>query len=187
MMFRRTPTPPPASPAPMSEAELLLEHANIMRKLASDMASQHLTLMLVGDGSPMNNLVRDTVGANRRSMEEAADHLQVLARESRLRPPGLTLWPFVLRLGLSFAVGITIAPFTLMALFWAIDQIAPLSPNEKQSAAELHWMEQTERRVAAADANPASSGRISAKIDLGRPASKPSDTSLAPGPYHAAR
>ncbi|WP_267381398.1 MULTISPECIES: hypothetical protein [unclassified Sphingomonas] len=115
----------------MSEAEILLEHANVVRKLASDMASQHLTLMLVGDGSPMNNLVRDTVGANRRSMEEAADHLQRLARESRLRPPRLTLWQFVLRLGLSFAVGITIAPFTLMALFWAIDQIAPprLSPT----------------------------------------------------------
>lgn len=125
MMFRRPPPPPSTYPAPMSEAEVLLEHANVMRKLASDMVSQHLTLMLVGDGSSMNNLVRDTVGANRRSIEDAADHFQRLARESRLRPPPLTLWQFVLRLGLSLAVGITIAPFTLMALFWAIDQIAP--------------------------------------------------------------
>ncbi len=104
---------------------MLLEHANIMRKLASDMASQHLTLMLVGDGSPTNNLVRDTVGANRRSMEEAADHLQRLAGEARLRPPGLTLWQFVLRLGLSFAGGFTLAPFMLMAVFWAVDEVMP--------------------------------------------------------------
>ena len=100
MIFRRPAPAPSETPAPMTEAEVLPEHANIMRKLAADMASQHLTLMLVGDGSPMNNLVRDTVGANRRSMEEAADHLQRLAGESRLRPPGLTLWQFVLRLGL---------------------------------------------------------------------------------------
>lgn len=132
MIFRRPVAAPPDTPAPMTEVEVLLEHANIMRKLAADMASQHLTLMLVGDGSPMNNLVRDTVGANRRSMEEAADHLQRLARESRLRPPGLTLWQFVLRLGLAFAVGITIAPFTLMALFWAIDQVAPRRPIPTQ-------------------------------------------------------
>ena len=126
MIFRRPDPKPSECPAPMSEAEVLLEHANIMRKLASDMASKHLTLMLGGDGSPTNNLVRDTVGANRRSMEDAADHLQRLARESRLRPPsGLTLWQFVLRLGLSFAVGITIAPFMLMAVFWAVDEVMP--------------------------------------------------------------
>ena len=50
MMFRRRPPPLPANPAPMSEAEVLLEHTNGLRKLASDMASQHLTLMLVGSG-----------------------------------------------------------------------------------------------------------------------------------------
>jgi hypothetical protein len=93
--------------------------------------------MLVGDGSPMNNLVRDTVGANRRSIEDAADHLQRLARESRLRPPGLTLWQFVLRVGLAFAVGITIAPFTLMAVFWAIDQVAPRRPIPPQLVGQL--------------------------------------------------
>lgn len=124
MIFRRAAPALSELPAPMTEVEVLLEHANIMRKLAADMASQHLTLMLVGDGSPMNNLVWDTVGANRRSMEEVADHLQRLARESRLRPVGFTSWQFVLRIGLSIAVGITIAPFTLMALFWAIDQVA---------------------------------------------------------------
>ena len=42
MMFHRPPLPPPTYPAPMSEAEVLLEHANVMRKLAPDMASQHL-------------------------------------------------------------------------------------------------------------------------------------------------
>ncbi|WP_174298735.1 hypothetical protein [Sphingomonas bacterium] len=123
-MFRKSPPPSSAYPV-QTEAEVLLEYANVIRKLASDMASQHLTLMLVGDGSPINNLVRDTISANRRSMEEAADHLQRLAREYQLRPLGLSLWQFVLRLGLSFAVGITIAPFTLMALFWVINQIAP--------------------------------------------------------------
>ncbi len=132
MIFRRPAPAPSETPAPTTEAEVLLEHANIMRKLGADMASQHLTLMLVGDGSPMNNLVRDTVGAKRQSMEEAADHLQRLARESRIRPPGLTMWQFVLRLGLAFAVGITIAPFSLMALFWAIDQIVPRRPIPPQ-------------------------------------------------------
>ncbi|WP_375383617.1 hypothetical protein [uncultured Sphingomonas sp.] len=38
------------------------------------MDSQHLTPMLVGDGSPLNNLVRNIVGTNRRSMQEAADY-----------------------------------------------------------------------------------------------------------------
>lgn len=157
MIFRRPDPTPSEYPAPMSEAEVLLEHANIIRRLASDMASQHLTLMLVGDGSPTNNLVRDTVGANRRSMEDAADHLQRLARESRLRPPpGLTLWQFVLRLGLSFAVGITIAPFMLMAVFWAVDEVMPPHQNvppiadrrraSATSTPQAEWMSASDNR-----------------------------------------
>lgn len=131
MIVRKASKRASGSPAPLTESEVLLEHANIMRNLAADMASQHLTLMLVGDGSPMNNLVRDTVGANRRSSEDAAGNLQRLAREQRLQPTGLTLWQFVLRLGLSFALGITIAPFTLMAVFWVIDQVAPVAPRSR--------------------------------------------------------
>lgn len=46
----------------MSKAEALFEHAIIMRELAPDKASHHLTLMFVSDGSPANNFVRDTVG-----------------------------------------------------------------------------------------------------------------------------
>lgn len=156
MIFRRAAPAPSELPAPMTEAEVLLEHANIMRKLASDMASQHLTLMLVGDGSPTNNLVRDTVGANRRSMEEAADHLQRLAGEARLRPPGLTLRQFVLRVGLSFAVGITLAPFMLMAVFWAVDEVMPqrrgvpaIADRQHASAppaSQAEWMSASDNR-----------------------------------------
>jgi len=176
MMFRRPPPPPPTYPAPMSEAEVLLEHANVMRKLASDMASQHLTLMLVGDGSPMNNLVRDTVGANRRSIEDAADHLQRLARESRLRPPGLTLWQFVLRVGLAFAVGITIAPFTLMAVFWRSTRSRHVGPSRRswlgsfRRSARLHRPGSLLRRV------PTTRGRTAmglADRDYMKPASRP--------------
>jgi hypothetical protein len=156
MIFRRAAPAPSELPAPMTEAEVLLEHANIMRKLASDMASQHLTLMLVGDGSPTNNLVRDTVGANRRSMEEAADHLQRLAGEARFRPPGLTLWQFVFRVGLSFAVGITLAPFMLMAVFWAVDEgmppqrgVPPIAERQRASASstpQAEWKSASDNR-----------------------------------------
>lgn len=61
-------------------------------------------------------------------------------------------------------------------------------PNEKPLSADLHWMEQVGRRLAADDARAAILGKVSGKVGPGGPAVGPAVSTLAPsGAHHALR